>query len=233
MPTNIEMRSMTGMLIIFDFDGVIITGSNEGYFRCYHKALGTVGLKLTRAVERKRILQRWGTGYKYQLKLLLKERPQLLSKAIKTYEKYYYSPLFSRSIQLVKGADTVLRQLAKIYTLAIATGMIRETLNKLLKKFSLTDVFAKIVTSDEIVRPQDRKPSPFMLNKALNYFKIDKNHAVYVGDGKNDVLMAQNAGITPVVVLSGHLTKDEATRLEVKHIISDITYLPKVLSTIL
>ena len=25
-------------LIIFDFDGVIITGSNKGYFRCYRKA---------------------------------------------------------------------------------------------------------------------------------------------------------------------------------------------------
>jgi beta-phosphoglucomutase-like phosphatase (HAD superfamily) len=32
-------------LIIFDFDGVIITGSNEGYFTCYHKALEAIGVK--------------------------------------------------------------------------------------------------------------------------------------------------------------------------------------------
>lgn len=51
-----------------------------------------------------------------------------------------------------------------------------------------------------------------------------------VGDAANDVLMAQNADILPVVVLTGHLNEEQAKELKVKHIINDVTDLPKVLN---
>ena len=43
-------------LIIFDFDGVIITGSNDGYIKSYHHALESVGVNLEPEEERRRIL---------------------------------------------------------------------------------------------------------------------------------------------------------------------------------
>ncbi|MBU4245864.1 MAG: HAD hydrolase-like protein, partial [Nanoarchaeota archaeon] len=54
----------------------------------------------------------------------------------------------------------------------------------------------------------------------------------YVGDAKNDVLMARNARIEPIVVLTGHLSKSEAEVLKVKHIIPDVTEIEEVLESI-
>lgn len=217
-------------LIIFDFDGVIITGSNEGYFKCYHKALEAVDINLDPVEERRRILEIWGKGYVFQLEYLLKEHPELLPRAIKVYESCYYSPTFSENIRLIKGADISLRQLAKKYRLAIAAGMMRKTLDTFLKKFKIAKVFQKIMTSDEIVNPKHKKPASYMLNQIISNFSIDKNEVVYVGDAEGDVKMARNAGIIPIVVLTGHLTRKEAENLKIKHIISDITHLQEVLN---
>ena len=53
-----------------------------------------------------------------------------------------------------------------------------------------------------------------------------------VGDAENDVLMAKGADVTPIVVLTGHLTKEQAENLGVKFIIPDITRLEDVLEVI-
>lgn len=217
-------------LIIFDFDGVIITGSNEGYFKCYHKALEAVNVHLDPVEERRRILEIWGKGYVFQLEYLLKEHPELLPKAIKVYESCYHSPTFSENIRLIKGAEISLRQLAKKYSLAIAAGMMRKTLDRLLKKFEIAKLFQEIMTSDEIANPEDKKPAPFMLNQIVSKFSLDKDEVVYVGDAEGDVRMARNAGLVPIVVLTGHLTRKEAEDLKVRHIISDVTRLPEVLN---
>lgn len=49
------------------------------------------------------------------------------------------------------------------------------------------------------------------------------------GDARGDVTMARDAGLLPIVVLSGHLSKIEAEKLKVKHIIKDVTHLESVL----
>ena len=86
-------------LIIFDFDGVIITGSNEGYFTCYHKALDAVNVQLDPHEKRQCILDGWGKGHKKQLELLLKEHPDKLHNAITAYEQCYFSPVFHEKIK--------------------------------------------------------------------------------------------------------------------------------------
>jgi len=50
-----------------------------------------------------------------------------------------------------------------------------------------------------------------------------------VGDAENDVQMARNAGIEPIVVLTGHLNKDKAESLGVENILPDITHLSNIL----
>lgn len=219
-------------LIIFDFDGVIISGSNEGYFACYHKALEGIGVRLGSKEEKRRILKWWGKGYKTQLALILKEHPNLLPQAIKIYEYYYYNtPLFSKKIKLVNGARQVLKQLSQKYTSAIASGMMRKTMDKLIKRFNIP-FFKKIVTIEDVASEKDKKPAPFMINKLLDFFSVGQKEAVYVGDAKTDVIMAKKAGVTPIVVLTGHLSVKEAEKLGVKYIIKDINYLERTLKVI-
>lgn len=215
-------------LIIFDFDGVIITGSNEGYFNCYHKALDFVDIHLDPYEEKKRILDWWGKGHKKQLELLLKEHPEKLPQAITAYEKCYYSPIFHEKIKLVDRADTVLKNLSQTRTLAIVSGMVRNTMDDLLKKFHIP-YFKKIMTFEDAMKEEHKKPSPYMLYQTMKYFNVTKDETIYVGDAENDVIMAKEAGIMPVVVLTGHLNRNEAKKLGVKHIIPDVTHLTKLL----
>lgn len=58
---------------------------------------------------------------------------------------------------------------------------------------------------------------------------VKPEECLYVGDAENDVQMAKNAGIEPIVVLTGHLDKERAEALGVKKIFPDIAYLKEIL----
>lgn len=218
-------------LIIFDFDGVVIIGSNEGYITCYHKALEAVGVILDHDEERRRILARWGKGYKQQLAFLLEERPQLLEKAIAAYEYLYHNTTtFEAKIQLVPGAEETLERLSRSYTLAIASGMMRKSMEQLLKKFSLKEYFTHVFTIDDVTDLTHMKPSPYMVQEIMKLTNNTPEEALCIGDAVGDMVMAKAAGVTPVAVLTGHLTREEAEKLGVKHIIADITKLEGIIT---
>lgn len=52
-----------------------------------------------------------------------------------------------------------------------------------------------------------------------------------MGDAASDMQMARNAGVTPVAVLTGHLSRQQAEELGVKHIIENVTLLEGELKT--
>ena len=70
-----------------------------------------------------------------------------------------------------------------------------------------------------------------MLNEILQAAGCERPEAVYVGDAEKDVEMANNAGVAPVVVLTGHIgtrqkARELAGRLGVAFpIIEDVTRL--------
>ena len=49
-----------------------------------------------------------------------------------------------------------------------------------------------------------RKPKPGMLNAAARKYKIDKSRSFMVGDMATDIQAGINAGVTPLLVLSGY-----------------------------
>lgn len=216
-------------LLIFDFDGVIITGSNEGYFRCYHKALESAGVVLNPDEERKKILEKWGKGYKIQIEYLLKDSKYLIPKVIFEYEKCYKSQIFHCNIKLVDGTKDALAQLSKQYVLTIASGMMRVTLERYLSEFKIAQYFKIVSSSEDIKKAKNKKPAPYMINMILNRLNYSANEALYIGDGMSDIEMAKNAEVEPVVVLSGQLTKKEAKSLHISKIVKDITFLGNVL----
>lgn len=218
-------------IIIFDFDGVVVTGSNEGYFNCYHQALESVGVRLKPEEERKRILSRWGQSHEREIEALLQEHPELISDAVKKYEELFETEAFTGKITLIEGAKEALDELSQNFILTIATGTNRKTVEELLEKYDI-QYFKKIVSSYEIENHEDQKPSPYSVNLILNEFRFKPEEAVVIGDGGSDVKMAQGAGVEPIVVLTGHLSKNEAVELGVKHIVPSIKELPQIISSI-
>jgi len=43
-----------------------------------------------------------------------------------------------------------------------------------------------------------RKPSPYMVNRAVEEYRIDKRHSWFIGDSSRDVECAEAAGVRPI-----------------------------------
>lgn len=211
-------------LIIFDWDDVFTQNSKKGYYTCYQEALKGVGVVLEPEEEDRRIKAKWGAGHKEQLIYLLKERPELVDKAIEIYEAHFFGNTFVDCLTIIPRAQELLERLARNYVITIATGGHPKILkDRLFPKFEIPDVFAEILTIYDLDDLTHAKPHPFMVNKILEKQNIPPEEAVLVGDAANDMQMAWNAGVEPIAVLTGLMTRQQAQELGVKHIIENVT----------
>lgn len=219
-------------LIIFDWDDVFVKGSKEGYFKCYHETLAKLGIHLGADEEKRRILENWSKPHKEELRGLLDEHPEKLNEACRIYENMLFgTDIFISSIKPLKGVVETLNNLKGKYKLAIATGIHPKLLSKIMARFEIPAVFQKIISAYDIKEEKNHKPAPYMLNVIMKYLDVAPDETIYVGDAESDVLMAQNAGVTPVVVLTGHLSKLETQKMEVKYIIEDVTKIGAILDS--
>jgi phosphoglycolate phosphatase-like HAD superfamily hydrolase len=220
-------------LIIFDWDDVFTLGSTEGYFKCYHETLFELGIHLEPEDEKKRIFAKWSKPHREELRELLKEHPHLLDRACKIYETKFSGNTFVDSLIVIPGIQKLVKRLSKDYILCVATGLNPKILkDRIIPKFNFPDVFRQIISSYDIDDVEKQKPDPFMVEQILKTQKVKPNEAVLVGDALGDVSMARGAGVTPIVVLSGHLSKNEAEQLKVKYIIKDVTQIETILKEI-
>jgi phosphoglycolate phosphatase len=217
-------------LIIFDWDDVFTIGSKQGYSACYHETLAGLGITLHPAEEKKRILAKWGQPHREELKELLREHPRLVEPACRLYKEKLFGHTFTDYLTLVPGTRDLLLRLKKKYVLCVATGMHPDILfTRIIPRFHIPDVFSKVISAYHITDPEKQKPHPYMVNTLLAYCNIQPDHALMVGDAESDVRMAHAAGVMPVVVLTGHLSYEQAVKLGVVHIIRDVTHLEDVL----
>lgn len=218
-------------LIIFDWDDVFSIGSKEGYVKCYQAVLDKFGIEFDLEEKKKRIMAHWGQPYHHTVDELLREKPELKEQGYEVYRKNLFGDTFVSSLHLVPHANELLLQLHKNYTLAIASGVQPQLLKEtIFPKFDIPDVFTEIITSHDLEDSSKSKPHPHMVQEIMRHRNVSTNETVMVGDAKNDVLMAQNAGVTPIVVLTGHLNRNEAEELNVKYIIEDVTKIEAILN---
>jgi phosphoglycolate phosphatase-like HAD superfamily hydrolase len=218
-------------LIIFDWDDVFTIGSKEGYFKCYHETLLELGVHLEPEEEKRRILAKWSKPHREELRELFKEKPVLLDKACRIYEGKLFGNTFTGALRILGGTAALLERLNGKYALCIATGLHPRLLKeKIMPKFKVPNVFSQVISTYDIKEVEKQKPSPFMLEQIMKKQNASPGETVFVGDAKTDVLMARNAKVKPVVVLTGHLSRKEAEELKVNCIIEDVTHLEEALS---
>lgn len=217
-------------LIIFDWDDVITLGAKEGYFACYRQAINAVGTYLSPEEEYNRILAKWGKSFREELRELLREKPELVDTACKIFEKAYWSNTFVDSLAYLPQTSDMLLRLKNNYILAVATGnqqkMIQEVI---MPHFNIPNVFSQMITSHEITDQTKTKPHPYMLETIMYTQGVKPEETIFVGDAKTDVQMAQSAYVTPIVVLTGQLNKQEAEALKVPYILKEVTELESIL----
>jgi len=213
-------------LIIFDWDDCLTKGSSEGYYACYGEAIVKAGFQKTEDEVKEKVRELWGRPHREVIASIIGADKVFLDAVSGEYEKLIFSDTFSNHLILIPGAREKLDELRNTYQLAIATGMDGVLFREhILPRFDMQNLFSCIVSSSELPDPSRGKPYPDMLLKILDSLNIKPEEAVMIGDAKGDVLMAQAAGVRPIVVLTGQLSKEEAESIGVTDVIPDVTAL--------
>jgi phosphoglycolate phosphatase len=187
-------------LCIFDLDGTLVdtraditAAANDmlAHYKLGAKSIdevtGYVGDGISRLVER-----------------CLKGSGVEIEKAVPFFKNAYSI----RHLELTKpysGVDKLLK-LLKDKQKAVLTNKAYAFSKSILDTLELSGYFPIIVGGDTF---KDRKPSPDGIEYIIKQSGIEKAKSVMIGDGKNDILTAKNAGVTSVFVKYG-FCKDES-----------------------
>jgi phosphoglycolate phosphatase len=212
--------------IVFDCDGVLWDGTNEGYVRCYHRAAVEAGVDLDYGLARQRILANWGTSARHEVEGLLPDHPHLVADVVQRYRRLVRSDLFLSTAAPVAGVKQALEALSARHGLSAITGMNTENLGTLMDRFGLRALFRHVVSTGEVNDPAQQKRTGFHLRQVLDREGVAPHEALCVGDALVDVRMAQSQRVPVVVVLTGHLDQQQARDLKVQAILASVADLP-------
>jgi phosphoglycolate phosphatase len=183
-------------LIIFDWDGTLMD-SKSRIVSCIQAACRDVGIEAPSTEHTRDVI---GLGLHEACRQLLSHLDEEVRVLV---QKRYCHHFLSNDIapaQLFRGVKMMLQDLhSRGYLLAIATGMSRDGLNKILQETSLVTYFHATRSVDESAC----KPDPLMLHQLLDYFDLDAKQAVMVGDTEYDLKMARCAGMDALAVSYG------------------------------
>lgn len=208
--------------VIFDLDGTLLNTIQDLAEACNY-ALCEIGLPLHDVDSYKQML---GNGkYKLMERMLPKGYEKLSELAIKYYETYYQKNCLKHT-QPYDGICDLLDDLKKRhFKLGVLSNKSNDLTNKVISYF-FPNTFDYIIGGD-IGFPS--KPDPTQLNNIVTNMKIDKEDVLYVGDSDTDVMTAKNAEIECCGVLWGYRNKENVSKHNPDHIVTDIKELKEVL----
>lgn len=183
-------KSLTALL--FDFDGVIVD-SESLHHRAYETALAPYGVAgIPFDVYADQFSSR-GIGLEY----CARRAPGIDLRALKRRKEVLFVEMLRRDAELLPGAAEVLRQFARRYPLALATGSVREAASWALRRFDLLDCFRVVVTREDY---RLDKPQPDAFLQACASLRADPASCLAVEDSQKGLRAACAAGIPCVVV---------------------------------
>ncbi|MFX0030522.1 MAG: HAD family hydrolase [Candidatus Hermodarchaeota archaeon] len=126
------------------------------------------------------------------------EIKRIANEAVNAWQKYV--PLDPDSI-------AVLNTLKRSKTLSLISNFDHPPhIYSILSKFKLSDFFDSIIISSEV---GVKKPDPLIFSFALEKANLKPNEVCFVGDTKEDITAAINAGIFPILIQRDINTEDE------------------------
>ena len=211
-------------LIIFDFDGTLIDSAPD-LVDAINKMLKELNLK---QVPFDKIVKWIGNGSLKLVERALKyngiEDEIFLQKAHEIFKNKYKHSNAKKTV-LYPYAKEILDFLKKDYHLALITNKPDEFISPILDKFDI-NVFDFILGGNI----KEKKPSPIPLLKACEYFNLNPNEALMIGDSKNDILAAKNADIKSVLVTHGYNQGENIKELNPDFIINSLMEIKDILN---
>ena len=145
--------------------------------------------------------------------------PALQVRAGALFRNLYGQRVFERS-RIYPGVVMTLHTLRTDgRTLYCVTNKERKFALRLLEFAGLSGFFASVFCAD---RPEDRKPSPNLLNAACAHACVEPARMLCVGDSRADIVAAQRAGCPIVAVNYGYHRDQPLEELRPDAIVSNV-----------
>jgi len=189
---------MSASVIIFDCDGVMFD-SQQANVNFYNHILSHFGLtpltnKDVEFVHMHTVVE--------SLNYIFRGTPYG-AKAQEYRLKLDYGP-FIKDMVIEPGLKEALNILKPNYGLAVATNR-SNTIEKVLEINGLSHYFDIVVSSLDVKNP---KPHPESIFKILNFFRIEPQECLYVGDSEIDFAVCQASGIPFIAYRNKSLKAD-------------------------
>lgn len=183
-------------LIVFDWDGTLMD-SVAHIVASLQNAITELNLEPKTDTEVKNII---GLGLREALLALYPQATDIeLTALVKRYREHFFDKQNNPSELFTGAKDLIIELDANDYFLAVATGKGRNGLDKVLAETGMGKYFPITRCADEA----HSKPHPQMMLDIIDYFGIDANEAIMVGDTEYDLQMANNAAAQSVAVTYG------------------------------
>ena len=183
--------------IFFDLDGTLIDSSVD-----LASAVNVMLEKLNKPTFEIETIRSWiGGGAAKLVQRALKESGGIenFDKALEIFLKHYNKNLTKHTV-LFDDVVEVLETLYKNYTLTLITNKPYKFTIPILKHFDIEKYF-KIVLGAESL--EYKKPHPLPLLHCIDKLGISKDECIMVGDSKNDIIAANEAGVKSVLLSYG------------------------------
>jgi len=177
--------------ILFDFDGTLVD-TNQLIIRSFKETFNV--LFPERQFTEQELLDCIGptleeTGHKYY-----GHNPDYLVDVYRRLCWQYHDEM----IEVYPGVEEMLKALKKMnLKLVIVTSKKRDMLSQGLEITKLTNYFDWIVAADDVTNP---KPHQEPIERVLNYYSLQPEECLMVGDNSHDINSAKAAGVKSVAV---------------------------------
>ncbi len=188
--------------VLFDWDGVLLDSLGAA-FNVYNKIFARIGTKL---LTKEQFLELQSPNwYDFYVKVGL---PTSLWKEVDGEWLRLYG---EESPELHVDARRCLDSLSSAgLKLALVSNGSRSRIEGELARFGLRPSFQVVLFGE---KREELKPSPVMLERALEAIGVRPQGAVYVGDSPADIQAAKNAGVPSFAIARGSI-QDERLRKE-------------------
>lgn len=187
--------------VAFDLDGTLIN-SAKGLTEAIDLMLKTLGYPVA-GFEKVSV---WiGNGAIHLVESALKDAGDLtLEQFDEAYDLFnrFYADVLKKGSELYPGVRVTLTALKEQgYRLAMITNKPSRFLPQLLKDLSLTSLFDLVLGADDVTA---RKPHPAPIYQTLGAFGLYRDELLFVGDSRNDIESAKEAGVATVGLTYGY-----------------------------
>ena len=213
--------------VLFDFDGTVMD-TNDVILKSWQHAFRQI---LGKTADEGRLLKTFGEPLKMTMKNFFGGDEEQVERNVEIYRSYqrdHYLDLIS----LFPGVREMLEEVKSAgFKTALVTSRLKPTTYDGLRKFGIEAFFDCIITADDVTK---HKPDPQPVFRALEALGSAAGSALMLGDTRQDILAAKNAGVASVLVeWSMALPKETAVgELEPSYFLGSPRELINLISTI-